>query len=75
MSAYVATGRIERVSPRLVFGRSGDDGWAPASADTDDAVVDLADVGPGDPLIDRLAAARERWSQLTFFLFDAEGWR
>jgi hypothetical protein len=28
-----------------------------------------------DSLIDRYQAARDRWSQLTFYLFDAEGWR
>ena len=75
MSAYVATARIERVTPRLVLGRAWAGDRAAPLPDPDDAVVDLADVGPGDPLLDRLAAARERWSQLTFFLFDAEGWR
>jgi len=28
-----------------------------------------------DSLADRLAAARARWSQLTFYLLDAESWR
>jgi hypothetical protein len=35
----------------------------------------LADTLVRDSLIDRLQAARDRWSQLTFYLFDAEGWR
>ena len=37
--------------------------------------VDVAAVDDGDPLIDRLTAISERWSQLTFYLFNAEGWR
>jgi hypothetical protein len=37
--------------------------------------VDVAAVDDGDPLIDRLTSVGERWSQLTFYLFNAEGWR
>ncbi len=37
--------------------------------------VDVAAVDDADPLIDRLTAISERWSQLTFYLFNAEGWR
>ena len=35
----------------------------------------MAAIDDGDPLIDRLTAISERWSQLTFYLFNAEGWR
>lgn len=78
MSAYAATARIERVTPHLVIGRARDgdaEARAAVLAEPDDAVVDLATSDGGDPLVDRLIAARERWSQLTFYLFDAEGWR
>jgi hypothetical protein len=74
MSAYAATARIERVTPRLVIGRAGIDVRGPSEPVDDDVVVDLA-TPRGDPLTDRLAAMHERWSQLTFYLFDAEGWR
>jgi hypothetical protein len=75
MSAYAATARIERVTPRLVIGRAGNDlGASPVDGD-DERVVDLGTTAGGDPLLDRLTAIRERWSQLTFYLFDAEGWR
>jgi hypothetical protein len=78
MNAYAATARIERVTPHLLIGRAGDgdvDARTPVVVEPDDAVVDLATIDGGDPLVDRLTAARERWSQLTFYLFDAEGWR
>lgn len=80
MSAYAATARIERASPRLVIDRSANldadaDAAAMLAARPDDPVVDLTAADAGDPLAERIAAARERWSQLTFFLFDAEGWR
>jgi len=29
----------------------------------------------GDALIERIEAARTRWAQLTFYLFDADSWR
>ena len=32
-------------------------------------------VGPAASHESRLAAIRERWSQLTFYLFDANAWR
>jgi hypothetical protein len=78
MSAYIATARIERASPRLLIGISADrdaDAGAPVAAQPDDPIVDLTAADAGDPLAQRIAAAKERWSQLTFYLFDAEGWR
>ena len=74
MSAYAATARIERVRPRVAIGRPRvDDGrfWVVDS----EVQVDVAAVDDGDPLFDRLTAIGERWSQLTFYLFNAEGWR
>jgi hypothetical protein len=77
MSAYAATARLNRVPPRLVIGRplGGDVEAMMVAPEPDEAVADLAPIDDRDPLIDRLAAARARWSQLTFYLFDAESWR
>ena len=74
MSAYAATARIERVTPRVAIGRHVEDDGASWIADLE-VEVDVAAVDDGDPLIDRLTAIGERWSQLTFYLFNAEGWR
>jgi hypothetical protein len=84
MSGYAAVARIERARPRIVA-RERDLGWpGDEPALTLGAVVAASrrptiDVGPAtesaDPLIERWAAFRERLSALTFFLFNAEGWR
>ena len=74
MSAYAATARIERVTPRVAIGRPHEDDGVSWCADLE-VEVDVAAVDEGDPLIDRLSAISERWSQLTFYLFNAEGWR
>lgn len=74
MRAYAATARIERIAPHLVIGLPRDrvdETWA--VPDTTD--VEVAAVDDADPFVDRLTAISERWSQLTFFLFNAEGWR
>jgi hypothetical protein len=78
MSGYVASARIVRAAPRLA---------SPARI-TRESVVDplpgpaLATVLETDAdrehvadVAERLGAFRERWSQLTFFLLDAESWR
>jgi hypothetical protein len=77
MSAYAATARVNPVTPRLVIGRpiGGADEPSPVTVQPDEDIADLAPIDDSDPLIDRLAAARARWSQLTFYLFDAESWR
>jgi hypothetical protein len=78
MSAYAATARIEHVTPRLVIDRepgAEDWGWGVPAAQVEPTEVDLGPLGGIDPLADRITAVRERWSQLTFYLFDAEGWR
>jgi hypothetical protein len=72
MSGFAASGRVERVSPRLARGRA--DG-ADATRQANDGVTELVDVRTADPLIDRWAAFRERWSELTFYLFDPQSWR
>jgi hypothetical protein len=74
MSAYAATARIERVTPRFVIGKPRE-GEVRAWVVESDHAVDVAAVQDDDPLVDRLTAVGERWSQLTFYLFNAEGWR
>ena len=76
MRAYAATARIERVAPHLVIGQPRHDDVVGAwVVESDLSNVDVAAVDDADPFVDRLTALSERWSQLTFFLFNAEGWR
>ena len=75
MRAYVATARIERVAPHLVIGHPRDDVVGTWVVQSDISNDDVAPVDDADPLVDRLTSIGERWSQLTFFLFNAEGWR
>jgi len=49
---------------------------ADATPDRTDAIEEVdQQAGATEGLADRLAAARARWSQLTFYLLDAESWR
>lgn len=81
MSGYVASARIIRSTPRLARGGSTDawrqsDGEAPALAAPQ--LIDTSrDEPAGSVATDegRVAAIRERWAQLTFYLFDANAWR
>lgn len=80
MSGYTASARIARGTPRLA--RPSDrviDRWtAPVRAVTPDVLILEADAPPaitGGGLVERLHAIHERWSQLTFFLFDPNSWR
>ena len=75
MRAYAATARIERIAPHLVIGQPRGDVVETWAMPPEISNVDVAPVHDGDPLIDRLTAISERWSQLTFFLFNAAGWR
>jgi hypothetical protein len=78
MSGYQATARIGRVAPRLVIGEiglAGTRGSGAARRDAADAPFEIAPVVDDDPLVMKLTAIRDRWDQLTFYLFDAEGWR
>lgn len=85
MSGYVASIRVVRASPRLVAGRPGELSTAsiatiaPAATDAaaDAAIVeaDGSSVAAVSRLSERLRAFRDRWSQLTFFLFDPDSWR
>ena len=47
-----------------------------SSVDRPEAIEEIDQLAGGSVgLADRLAAARARWSQLTFYLLDAESWR
>ena len=78
MNGYVASGRIARGTARVGHPRSetraalGDDPPIGAAVAWIEAPAD--DPRPG-ALRERWSAARERWSQLTFYLFDPNSWR
>lgn len=79
MSGYVASARIVSAAPRLARGErlaviADEASRAIASPVTDVETVSVDALRPG-PIVERLLAARERWSQLTFFLFDSDSWR
>jgi hypothetical protein len=78
MSGYVASARIVRAAPRLARARRAMDrgGWVPAGEPAEIQIVDGAAAGEAGPtFVERYDAFRERWGQLTFFLFDANSWR
>ena len=75
MAAYAAVARIDRVKPhRAGCAPATIPAWpVPEPADPPEA-IDL--VGrPLLPLAERWTGFREAWSQTTFYLFHAEGWR
>jgi hypothetical protein len=73
MNGFAASGRVQRTAPRLIRAGDVERGIAatPQSAD----VTELVDIRDPGPLSDRWAAFRDRWSELTFYLFDAQSWR
>jgi hypothetical protein len=73
MSGFAVSGRVERSSPRLAGPH--DEGSSLPSKRPSDDLIELVDVRAADPLADRWAAFRERWSALTFYLFDPQSWR
>jgi hypothetical protein len=80
MSGYVASARIIRGAPRLArpSDRVAVRGIEPSRATTPDVLILEADAAPATAvgsLGDRVRAIGERWSQLTFFLFDPNSWR
>jgi hypothetical protein len=76
VSGYAAAARIQRAAPRLGPSLVADDRPRdrPPQLPVGPVLV-VADGDVLDPLIDRWAAFRDRWAQLTFYLFDGEGWR
>jgi hypothetical protein len=76
MTGYTAAMRIERIEIRGGFAahpvRTGSGPAEPAANVT---VVELVGRGPGDRLRERLDDLRIYLGQLTWYLFNAEGWR
>ena len=78
MSGYVASSRIERGSARLTHpwaDRRTGDGAERAPAATSAIWVESGTDTAPSPIAVRWTAFRERWSQLTFYLFDPDSWR
>jgi hypothetical protein len=80
MSGYVASARIVRGTPQLARASNRTaEGWTePLPAAPPEGLIVDADAGPAltaGGLVERVQAIRERWSQLTFFLFDPNSWR
>jgi len=75
MAGYAVSSRIASVAPRARIERP--DVRRSSAADQSVAVVtiELVGVPPTRSGSDRMAALRERWAQVTFFLFDANSWR
>ena len=79
MAAYAVVARIDRVKPHLA-GHAPPNGAAwtvPEPMDPPEA-IDLVGrpLGPLVPIVaERWTGLREAWSQTTFYLFHAEGWR
>jgi hypothetical protein len=77
MAAYVVTARIEPVRPHAARAPGATAAtWSRpwAASFSDDRLVDTTPPGQRELEL-RWEAIRERWSQLTFFLFDPESWR
>ncbi len=79
MSGYVASGRIVSAAPRLARADRRSIGADDVTRPTAGPAI-VIEAGPNNvarpgPIVERLHAARERWSQLTFFLFDPNSWR
>lgn len=78
MSGYIASARISGRAPRLVRRASGVEEADPPPTSLAAALEPLvaSDGSDGtDVLAERWSAARERWTQLTFYLFDPNAWR
>ena len=74
MAAYVVSARIDRGRPHIAAST-----WAHAQpvdrpAAAEPLLIDTSPPGQRDMEL-RWEAVRERWSQLTFFLFDPQSWR
>lgn len=75
MSGYAVAGRVEMRGPRFIADASPACDGPERSPDAPDVRPDL--VAPHDTAVigERWEAFRDRWSQLTFFLFDGNSWR
>lgn len=79
MSGYIASARITGPAPRLVRRAPGaEDADPPPPSSLAAALEPLVEsdgADGADALAERWSAARERWTQLTFYLFDPNAWR
>ena len=76
MAAYAVIARIDRVQPHLAGHACAAVDRLPATEPLDRSeAVDLVDRPLAPRLAERWAGIREAWSQTTFYLFNAEGWR
>ena len=80
MSGYATSARLQGGSTRFVAAGSKRRVAPRGSVETSPAWLDgervaLAGRAFGERLTARWDELREMWSQTTFFLFDAEGWR
>jgi hypothetical protein len=76
MAGYVAAMRIERIEIRSgVAARAFGADLEPAEPPANLPVIELAGTEPGTRLRQRLEEARTYFGQLTWYLFNAEGWR
>jgi hypothetical protein len=73
MNGFAASGRVQRTAPRLVRAGGVERSFVASRQSAD--VTELVDVCDPGPLSDRWAAFRDRWSELTFYLFDPQSWR
>ena len=80
MSGYAASAQIRGARPRLAD-PAWVDGVGVATGGREPAAPEIVSLEPGEgssaatSFADRWDAARERWAQLTFYLFDTESWR
>jgi hypothetical protein len=78
MSGYAASARILSASPRLMRHEAVDRVPDSTVSTSGAVVVDAAGIVEGTPRItvaERWDRFRDRWTQLTFFVTDAESWR
>jgi hypothetical protein len=75
MAGYSAAMRIERVEIRGGFAARPERARAASEPSAAVAMVELAGKGPGDHVRERLTDLRIYLGQLTWYLFNAEGWR
>lgn len=76
MAAYAVIARIDRVKPHLAGHVSAiGNEWPVAELLDPPEAIDLVGRPLATLVAERWAGIHEAWSQTTFYLFHAEGWR
>ena len=76
MAGYAVSARVGAVAPRRARRTTSRPDAVLATVPLDgDAPIDLAGRSLESIVEERWEQVRERWSQLTFFLFDKDSWR